>query len=312
MNVYFIDPTYVKSKVWKPLLNYLKVKAAYSFIPKDNLPTELLSIIDPYLKSSYSGEDMVQFSNSCVYWLREHMERYIHLITKDHPNVNSISSEERMKYTSQSPHNNLRNFDSDNCLILLKLRSSYNDEGRVLPPECFVTGLNDRNLPTHIASYCLNILHKKYQNYLHCAQSAFVLFDEYFSRTFRYVHRVRKGYYMCMVKEWDRCYIHFKGGKTIDFMNTINRGIHDISKEEFPILEKDGKKQYTRLITDEGEDVYKQFIDEAKEMAEEYECDRRLQADGENWQKEIEEMNREFWRECGESGSNCESWPGYD
>ena len=48
MNVYFIDPTYVKSEGWKPLLTFLKVKVAYSFIPKEELPENLISIINPY------------------------------------------------------------------------------------------------------------------------------------------------------------------------------------------------------------------------------------------------------------------------
>ena len=29
-------------------------------------------------------------------------------------------------------------------------------------------------------------------------------------------------------------------------------------------------------------------------------------------QREIDEMNRDFWKECGDAGSNCESWPGWD
>ena len=47
-------------------------------------------------------------------------------------------------------------------------------------------------------------------------------------------------------------------------------------------------------------------------MAEQYEYDQWSQAEGEEWQKEIDEMNKEFWRECGSAGSNCESWPGWD
>ncbi len=45
MNVYFVNPTYVKPEGWKPLLAYLKVKAAYSFIPKEYLPVSLLKLL---------------------------------------------------------------------------------------------------------------------------------------------------------------------------------------------------------------------------------------------------------------------------
>ena len=66
MNVYFVNPTYVKPEGWAPLLAYLKVKAAYSFIPKEELPDSLYSIIKPYLKASYSNQDMKKFSDNCA------------------------------------------------------------------------------------------------------------------------------------------------------------------------------------------------------------------------------------------------------
>ena len=37
MNVYFIDPTYVKPEGWEALFSFLKVKAACSFIPTKDL-----------------------------------------------------------------------------------------------------------------------------------------------------------------------------------------------------------------------------------------------------------------------------------
>lgn len=67
MNVYFIDPTYVKSEGWNPLLTFLKVKSAYSFIPKEELPESLISIISPYLKAAYSNQDLKSFSDNCAY-----------------------------------------------------------------------------------------------------------------------------------------------------------------------------------------------------------------------------------------------------
>ena len=33
--------------------------------------------------------------------------------------------------------------------------------------------------------------------------------------------------------------------------------------------------------------------------------------DGESWEDEVAEMNRDFWKECGAAASNCESWPGW-
>lgn len=317
MNVYFIDPKYVCTNSWDPLLKYLKVDVVLSFIPKSQLAVELISMIEPCLKCSYSGENVRVFANNCVYWLREYFEKNIRLISEDYPNVKTMPAEERKKYSSRSPHNNILGFDKRNCLILLELDDNCDEEGRILAPTCFKNGLDIgdvpwfANIPTHIASYCLNILSKKYQHNLYVCQSAFIIFDKYFSRTYRYLHKTRRGYDIREVREWNRCMLTFKNGKKVDFFNTVNHGVHVISPDNFPIVEVDGKKMYTRLITDIGYSNYLSFLDYAKEIAEEYK-ERLWYESEEDWQKEVEEMNREFWRECGEAGANCESWPGWD
>lgn len=303
MNVYFIDPTYVKSEGWKPLLIFLKVKAAYSFIPKEELPENLISIINPYLKTAYSNQDLKSFSDNCAYWLRAHFEKHIHLLTEDYKDINNIPKEELKKYSSRSPYNNIMNLESENCLILLKLNSSYDYRGIILAPECYVDVLQESNLPTHIAKYCLNILHKKHQHSLYQNQSSFVVFDKYFSRTFCYNPRF---------KRWDYYSIKTKEGRSINLMNPINRSINTIAPDDFPLIDKDGKKYFTLIRSEDGDSAYQQFINEANERVEEYEEQQRDIAEGMSWQEEVAEMNRAFWRECGEAGSNCESWPGWD
>ena len=303
MNVYFIDPTYVKPEAWRPLLTYLKVRAAYSFVPKEELPETLISIIEPYLRSSYSTQNLKSFSDSCAFWLRAHFEKHIHLVTDDYKDVNSIPKEELKKYSSRSPYNNILNLDSANCLILLKLKSSYDYKGIIQAPECYVDVLQESNLPTHIAKYCLNILHKKHQHSLYQNQSSFVVFNSYFSRVYRYEPRY---------KSWDYYSIKTKDGRSINLMQQIHRGINAISPIEFPLIEKEGKKYFTLIRKEEGTIAYQQLIDAAKERAEQYEREQWSQEDGDDWQREVEEMNRDFWRECGAAGSNCESWPGWE
>lgn len=316
MNVYFIDPKYVKPDSWDPLLKYLKVNVAISFIPKRKLAAELISIIEPYLKYSYSGKNMRIFTNNCVYWLREYFEQNIRLISEDYPDIKRMPAEERRKYSSQSPNNNILYFDTRNCLILMDLESNVDYEGSIEVPTCVGDEVSPDgmpwfvDIPTQIASYCLNILHKKYQHNLYVVQSAFILFDKYFSCTYRYVHKAHRGYNIREVREWNRCILTFKDGKKVDFLTTVKRGVHNISPANFPIVMCEGKKMYTRLITDAGYSNYQSFLDYAKEIAEQYEEQQRFESE-EDWQKEVDEMNREFWRECGEAGSNCESWPGW-
>ncbi len=316
MNVYFVDPKYIRPNGWEPLLQYLKVNVAISFIPKSKLAAELISIIEPYLKYSYSGESLRMFTNNCVYWLREYFEQNIRLISEDYPDVKRMPAEERRKYSSQSPHNNILGFDIRNCLILMDLESKVDGEGCIEVPTCVGDEVSPDgtpwfvNIPTQIASYCLNILHKKYQHNLYFVQSAFILFNKYFSCSYRYVHKARRGSSIREVREWNRCILTFKDNKKVDFITTIERGVHALSPDNFPIVDVDGKKSRTRLVTEEGFERYIRLLDYAKEIAEQYKEQLRSESE-EDWQKEVDEMNRAFWRECGDAGSNCESWPGW-
>ena len=304
MNVYFVNPTYVKPEGWKPLLTYLKVKAAYSFIPKGDIPESLYSIIKPYLKASYSNQNMKTFADNCVYWLKAHFEKHINLITNDFDDLDGITNEIRQKYSSQSAFNNIKYLDENNCLILLNLKSDFDEEGEISYPKFYVDGLQDRNLPTHITRYCLNILHKKYGHNQYQEQSAFITFGEYFHTTYRFVPRYQR---------WKRYMLKQINGELIGFMSCVNKGIMELAPYDFPLIDDNWKKRYTLLRTEEGEERYKQLLIDAKEAWNRYkEMQRYDYNEGDNWQEEVDEMNRAFWRECGEAGSNCESWPGWD
>lgn len=303
MNVYFVNPTYVKPEGWKPLLTYLKVKAAFSFIPKEELPESLYSIIKSYLKASYSNQDMKKFSDNCAYWLRAHFEKHIHLITDDFGDVNNIPKEERIKYSSPSAFNNLKYLDEENCLILLKLESHFDYEGTIKAPVFYVDGLQDRNLPTHITRYCLNILHKKYGHYQFHNQSSFITFSEYFSSAYRFEHRY---------KSWNPYMLSSTNGRSIGFMNHVNRVIWELAPNDFPLIDDNGKKSFTQLRTEEGEENFKKLMNNAKEAEERYQEENSWKEDlGPSDQEVAEELTRDFWKECGEGGSNCESWPGW-
>ena len=295
MNVYFVNPTYVKPEGWAPLLAYLKVKAAYSFIPKEKLPESLYLIIKPYIKASYSNQDMKKFADNCAFWLRTHFEKHIRLITEDYENTDKIPEEERRKYSSQSALNNIRNLDESNCLILSYIESYYDEGGTIY--------LNNSQ-STHIAQYCLNILHKKYGHNQYQNQSSFIAFNEFFTEVWRYRPRYQ---------EWNRYWLESSNGGSVNLMVNVNRGIHEIAPNDFPLIEVDGKRRFTPLRTDEGNEKLQQFINDAEEAEKKYQEENRWREDdGPSWQDEVDEMNRAFWRECGEAGSNCESWPGWD
>ena len=306
MNVYFIDPTYVKPEGWEALLSFLKVKAACSFIPTQDLPPKLLSIINPYLKFSYSNQDLKEFANNCVYWLRGHFEKNIRLVTKDFEDLNDCPKERRMNYSSSNALNNILKIAEDNCLFLLELNSGIDEDGTIRTYSSLKIDLLEE-IPKHIITYCLNILHKKYNHYLYNSHSAFIMFDPFFSSSYRFDLK-----YHNMI--WEEYIIQLKNGNSKGFMYFVNRGVHDIAPNEFPIIEVDGKNRFSLLRSEEGNTAYKEILEEAEKTRKEYEeYLERHRYDGDYWGEDTpEELNRAFWKECGEGGSNCESWPGWD
>ena len=44
-----------------------------------------------------------------------------------------------------------------------------------------------------------------------------------------------------------------------------------MAPNDFPLIEKDGKKHFTLIRNEDGDTEYQQFINEAKKMAEQYE-----------------------------------------
>lgn len=303
MNVYFIDPTYLKDEAWYPLLTYLKVKAVYSFIPKEDLPKSLYTIIKPYLKAAYANQNIVKYANHGVFWLRAHFEKHIRLLTEDYENKEDITTEIRKKYCSGSAYNNIINLDSENCLFLMRLHSTFDDQGFILPPRHDVEELQDENLPTHIRKYCLNILHKAYNHRQYQFQSAFIVFDEFLRKAYKATTNRQK---------WEEYILTLENGKRVNFMYFVNRAVKEISPQEFPIVEVNGKKKFTPLRTSKGDCIYRKLLEDAEEAEEAYKDAEESRWGAGEWQREVNEMNREFWRECGDASSNCDSWSGWD
>ena len=303
MNIYFIDPTYIVEEGWESLLSTLKVKAVYSFINKNELSAKLVSLIKPYLKSAYSGQDIKKFSDSCAFWVSGHLEKHVKLIIPEYNSLSQVPKNEHKNYSTTSALSNLLYHDDENCLILLELFPEFDNYGYTIAPHYFVNELQDKDLPTHIAKYSLNILHKKCGHRLYEEQCSFILFDPYMSSAFRYnPYRIKWNKYMNMLKS----------GRSVSFVNYVLKKIKEKDPIHFPGYEIDGKRILSSLRNNDGEKKYLEFLDEArmtKERTEEYE---NAINSGDNWQDEVDEMNRQFWNECGEGGSNCESWPGWD
>lgn len=102
MNIYFIDPKYIKDVAWMPLLSYLKVKDSLSFIPDNELPNSLKDIIYP---SRFENQGPRGIDN-CSFWLREHLENCVRLKIKDYPDGN-VPKDSLKNYSTNSPQHNI-------------------------------------------------------------------------------------------------------------------------------------------------------------------------------------------------------------
>lgn len=304
MNVYFIDPTYIKDSAWEPLLSYLKVKSVYSFFTREQLSKALLDKIEPMLFAFSNGNDSKSFADKCAFWLREMIETNVKLLISDFPNGN-CPNELRKNYSSMSPVYNIMNIDTPNCLVLLSSISSTYYNGSFECPSTYVNYISC-DLATHLSSYCFNILHKKFNHNYYDTHTSFILFDEFFKESFRYVPKRHK---------WEKYHITTVSHQSFSFTKLIMAEVNRIDPENFPIYEQDGKRKLTLLRTDEGSEKYKEFInllnESIREFNEEREREAREAAKQLDWQHEVDKMNRDFWDECGEAGSNCESWPGW-
>lgn len=257
--VFFIDPIYVEPEAWAPLLSCLKIKSVYSFIPVNELSSELYRNIKPYLRASYSNQDYKSFCDSCAYWIRAHFEKQIRLMDDDGGNL--------LKIKSRLAYDNIKNLDDNNALILLHMESTYDYEGYIQPPISCVDCLRETNLATHVSKYCLNILRKKYGHKLFDNQSAFICIDKYFYCSYSFVPRYMK---------WERS----------NFIKIIKRGLNCMYPESFSLFKIDGQMIITALLTDEGSDELRKFIGKATERNNDYLRRRRLLFDSGVWDRD--------------------------
>ena len=257
---------------------------------------------------------MKKYADNCAFWLRAHFEKHIRLITDDYYDREIVPENELKKYGTRSVYKNINNLDVNNCLILLKLKTTYNYAGELVPPKCemdFIESNDESNLPNYLANYCLNILHKKYHHNQYQKQSAFLIFDEFFHKS--YLFNPGRN------KKWNEYYCKTVEGISRNFMYVVNKAINELSPTDFPLIEINGKRFFTSIRTKEGSKLLKPILKEARELKIKAIKEIELEAE-----KEIKEQNDrldmaqiakewadDFWRECGEAGSNCESWPGW-
>lgn len=277
MNIYYIDPTYVKVAVWKPLLDYLQVKAVWSFIPKTNLPPTLLKLVSPYLKNAYNGQDLLRFADYCAYWLRGHIEKHLRVMPGEDNYyfeglgydetsslIDEMSDNEKKQYSLRDPVHNIQFVNDSNCLILIHLKRKIRSCGLytylsapIADNEYEYTDYPE--IISHISRYTLNILKKKHGSLIYTFQTAFVTFDEFFHSSYLF-YIYRKGFEGDL-DEWEPCNL---------LKNTLSY-FNETMPQLYPKKEKNGKVVYTPLIRKEGVMAFIKLLAEERHQREENE-----------------------------------------
>lgn len=251
MNVYFIDPTSLKPDVLNALFKALKVKVAFSFIQEKELPKEIICFFGKRIAIIAENGIQKYFSDQCVFSLRQFIEQNVELsINKFGKLYSDLSSSEKKVISSFSAYNNLLNLDDFNVLIFLHLESSYDSRGNINVPHSESIGTMQSHLPTQIAQYTLNILHKKYQHYYYSDQVAFVLINEFFETSFRYFPKNNM---------WQEYYLQFSN-HTLDFSRFIKHKI--ASQLPQYVEERNGRKYILPMLKEEHKEKCKRFYDD--------------------------------------------------
>lgn len=251
MNVYIIDPTFVRIEFWKPLISLLKVKKVYSFFPKSQMPSELYSEIKDMLRGEYRKQNKQKFAESCSFWLRGHLKKYTRLLTDDYPEYKKLMNSGygdipeyiRRYYSSNDALSNIDNLEESNCLVLAKVFSKATEYGVISAPHFYMKELYIKDLPTYICHHCLSMLSTDLGTSIFQNQCAFILFDEFFQFGYKYEYENRK---------W--CYVDCNGKSLAEtLMNRLG-------------VDTDGEDD---ILTPYGNRVYNHYIAQVFEILDE-------------------------------------------
>lgn len=309
MNIIFMDPEYVRHDAWRYIVSVLKIRKVICFIDSKEFPLGTF------------GTAEVQFRNQTpesrkdiVYGLANQMKRRILS-----PDGDFLGHEDLDLYKEShwnKPKTNIRETNDSNILILGNIYTKFRgpsifeetitcaDDDYIFIPNPEDDYTEDRDVALNMILYLFKILFKqlgtdKYKERICCYMMDFV---------------AQRDFYMgeaCWKRVWD---------KKNHFIKFINSLLLKQYPNIFPIIDNNGKKCYTSIFNKDVLDQARQeWIDYCKECREEerieeerFNREREEMQSSYDWDAEVREINREFWNECGEAGSNCESWPGWD
>lgn len=258
MNIYFINPLYIRPADTPFLLDILQVKRIYSFIPQNSLPIEMTQHLNQ-LKITYR-----EVSHTMETFFKQTYNKILDTITERKTKYYSQRETNNDKYSeskNNSPIENLNLKKQYNILIIANCRTKMSSTGYIWKPQFKIKDDGKDEIATKIAQYCLNLSkeylgHNKYEKRI-----CFIKLDEYLVRAYHYQSDIYGKWAPCIYKSNDKKYL---------FMEWISLLLNQKYPQQFPTIKTENEHEIINSYpTKEARIAYNEFKNEAKKREKE-------------------------------------------
>lgn len=283
MNIYCINPQYVKPSSWPYLIKVLKIGKVFSFIKKENIQESAKFFESLRCLYIVQGESKPDFIKRCVFNMAN--------VIKQNTSQGYMDLVRYIESNYLRPKQNLLQTDDENILILGDIY--YNEF-----PNWFYFEEDDscyghaNDTATEIVRFLFNILKKQLGHNHYAERICMVIIDTLTLNNYIYSYK-RNGWIDVSSKT--------------KFIKLFNHLIYKKYPIEFPLIEENGKKKYTSLLNGELRQIdLKRMKEEKRREDEEEEMRIRSEEEAQKWKDDVEQMNRDFYDEIGECSVNID------
>lgn len=263
MNIYFIDPRYIRPEDTPYLLEVLNIKRVYSYIPKVSLSPIMTSSIPKEIKATYCSNPSKQ--NTFLTSATISICNNILPLKKE----NSYSVHQDLDKGSESkvdtPYKNLTLKDDFNAIIFATCETGIGDSGYIYKPwfnfdKSSPNYDQKKEIATEMCKYCLNILRKKLGTDKYSERICFIKFDEFLTRSFYF----KEG-------KWNGFTLIKNGKKDYRFISHVSQMLSWEFPNAFPVKEENGINYLTKTYpTQEALAEYYQLKEISKDRRLDY------------------------------------------
>lgn len=272
MNVFFLDYRCFRNDAWSYIVQILKVNKVFSFVEPSTFCPLCYGFADVMVKDN-TKEAMSQIA----YYIANLAKKPIYTPDGDFLGYDDLDLFQNSN--CNRPENNISDTDDPNIIVLGILTHSVVDNS-VIP---HFNIIEDEDSGLFIAGYTLNILNKllctdKYKKRISFFMADFVNIHDYITTGEEWVTRPRLYNFLT----WE---LHKKFPQIYQFRKDYTKDTYEIAN------------LFSEFYNSEKDKVERKYQKEIKILN----YDDELLYDGPSWQDETDEMNRQFWNECGDA-----------